>query len=248
VFIRQLLGFSQPPTTVAATRDLNSIVRDFERILRSVLSPGIEVTLKLDPEAGTAEAGESEIHQILISLAAHAGDSMRGGGRLVVETEGFGSWVMLTASHVGDSSRDNSVVRDTATLYGLVERSNGRMEFAIDSGKGASTRIFLPRAEAGENHSQEYPLADESIRGTQTILVVEDQEEVRTLACITLESLGYKVLSAPNADAALRLELEYRATIDLLLTDMVMPGMLGDELAERLSQLRPSLKRLAKDI
>ena len=112
----------------------------------------------------------------------------------------------------------------------------GRSLLHADRANAAETPI---KAERCLDH-----LNDERFRGTETILLVEDQEEVRTLARTMLESLGYRVLSASNADTALRIEREHRATIDLMLTDVVMPGMHGDELADSLSRRRPSLKVL----
>ena len=276
-WIQQLLAFSQSQTTVAAVRDINSIVRDFDGILRPLLGAGIEVSLTLDSDAGTVETREAEIHQILLALALDARDSMARGGRLTIETAGIrrdiefcnedadpgsGSWAMLTvsAAPAGGGTTGDAATQDTigwkaagqcmSTVNELVQRSSGKVRVEGACGKGTRVCIFLPKAEAEESAyveesaCEEDRAAEEKLRGNETILVVEDQPEVRTLARTVLESLGYKVLSAAHGDAALRISLEYRATIDLLLTDMVMPGIPGEDLANRLSQHRPALRVL----
>jgi two-component system, cell cycle sensor histidine kinase and response regulator CckA len=128
-----------------------------------------------------------------------------------------------------------------ATVYGIVTRSGGSVGVYSEIGKGTSFKVYFPRADAAEvavdaPASQARPHA-----GTQTVLVVEDEEGVRELAKRLLMKQGYTVLVAANADEALRL-FEANQTIDVLLTDVVMPGASGPELTRQLVEQRPALR------
>ena len=123
-----------------------------------------------------------------------------------------------------------------ATVYGVVKQSGGFIWVYSEVGKGTSFKIYLPRVEQPEDKGS-IPLAfAEAPRGTETILLAEDEQDVREVAREFLESGGYTVIEAVNGAEALRLATEHMATIDLLVTDMVMPGMTGRELAGRLQQ------------
>jgi PAS domain S-box-containing protein len=123
-----------------------------------------------------------------------------------------------------------------ATVYGVVKQSGGFIWVYSEVGKGTSFKIYLPRVEQPEDKGS-IPLAfAEAPRGTETILLAEDEQDVREVAREFLESGGYTVIEAVNGAEALRLATEHEATIDLLVTDMVMPGMTGRELAGRLQQ------------
>jgi len=117
-----------------------------------------------------------------------------------------------------------------------VKQSGGFIWVYSEVGKGTSFKIYLPRVEQPEDKGS-IPLAfAEAPRGTETILLAEDDQDVREVAREFLESGGYTVIEAVNGAEALRLATEHMATIDLLVTDMVMPGMTGRELAGRLQQ------------
>jgi CheY-like chemotaxis protein len=117
-----------------------------------------------------------------------------------------------------------------------VKQSGGFIWVYSEVGKGTSFKIYLPRVEQPEDKGS-MPLAfSEAPRGTETILLAEDEQDVREVAREFLESGGYTVIEAVNGAEALRLATEHEATIDLLVTDMVMPGMTGRELAGRLQQ------------
>jgi len=121
-----------------------------------------------------------------------------------------------------------------ATVYGVVKQSGGFIWVYSEVGKGTSFKIYLPRVDQPEDRgSVPLPFA-EAPRGTETILLAEDEQDVREVAREFLESGGYTVIEALNGAEALRLASEHRAAIDLLVTDMVMPGMTGKELARRL--------------
>jgi PAS domain S-box-containing protein len=125
-----------------------------------------------------------------------------------------------------------------STVYGIVKQNVGHIRAYSALGKGTTFRLYLPRLDDAAKLSLP-PLAVETIRlGTETILVVEDEEPLRMLARICLESNGYSVLDAPNAAAALELAKKHGGRIDLLLTDVVMPGMSGRDLAKRLTAQR----------
>jgi two-component system cell cycle sensor histidine kinase/response regulator CckA len=123
-----------------------------------------------------------------------------------------------------------------ATVYGVVKQSGGFIWVYSEVGKGTSFKIYLPRVDQPEDKANTAPPFVEAPRGTETILLAEDEQDVREVAREFLESGGYTVIEARNGADALRLATEHKATIDLLVSDMVMPGMTGKELARRLKQ------------
>jgi two-component system cell cycle sensor histidine kinase/response regulator CckA len=130
------------------------------------------------------------------------------------------------------------------TVYGIVKQSGGWVHVSSEPGRGAAVTIYLPKLLGGVVRPEPPPPQLMALRGTETILVVEDQEEVRKLALEVLGGYGYQLLEAANGAEALDLAERYSGTIDLLLTDVVMPVMNGRELAERLCPQRPEMKVL----
>jgi len=131
-----------------------------------------------------------------------------------------------------------------STTYGAVKQAGGSIEVYSEVGVGTTIRIYLPRV---EGKPPEIAGADRpgTLRGgTETVLLVEDEEIVRKLAVRVLDELGYRVLQAGNGDEAITLALGCGERIDLLLTDVVMPGMSGRELANRLTQVHPGTRVL----
>ncbi len=131
-----------------------------------------------------------------------------------------------------------------ATVYGIVRQNGGWIWVFSEPGAGATFKIYLPRiqAEAAQPKPAEHPA--ESSRGRETVLVVEDQANVRKLARVVLESYGYRVLDAAHGAEALQIAENHEGPIHLMLTDVVMPGMTGRELAVRMKTLRPGTKVL----
>jgi CheY-like chemotaxis protein len=130
-----------------------------------------------------------------------------------------------------------------ATTYGIVKQSGGSIWVYSEPGKGTTFKIYLPRVEAGRLAKQVRPTPT-TIRGTETILIVEDEEMLRTLTRRWLELAGYKVLTAASGDEAMVTLDRHDGPVHLVLTDVVMPGISGRELAERLLVSHPGLKIL----
>ena len=170
-----------------------------------------------------------------------------------------GSYVMLcvrdsgsgmdaeTASHIfepffttKDPGRGTGL--GLSTVYGIVKQSGGSIWVDSQPDQGTSFRIYLPRIDEPMTGTGQKAVEPESARGSETILVVEDDEMVRKLACQSLRIYGYQVVEAANAGEALLLGKAYQGPITLMLTDVVMPQMSGIELASRLSQLRPGMR------
>jgi PAS domain S-box-containing protein len=130
-----------------------------------------------------------------------------------------------------------------ATIYGIVKQSGGDMEVSSAVGRGAAFRMLLPRVTA-EAAAPPAPAAERTLTGSETILLVEDEEGVRNLAIALLARLGYRVLPASGGAEALQTAAEHSARIELLLTDVVMPGLNGRQLADRLVTIHPEMKVL----
>jgi CheY-like chemotaxis protein len=129
-----------------------------------------------------------------------------------------------------------------ATVYGIVKQSGGSVWVYSEPGEGTAFTIYLPRIDAGVKLQKEPEAKPASLRGTETILVVEDQEQLRKMAVRVLRSYGYRVLEAANPGQALLHSERHAGPIHLLLTDVVMPGMTGPELADRIKPLRPAME------
>src|SRR5438876_261619 len=130
-----------------------------------------------------------------------------------------------------------------ATVYGIIKQSGGFIWVYSEVGHGTTFKLYLPRVEElAERAAAPAPVRTRPARGTETVLVVEDEAPVRNVARQVLERHGYSVLEAPSAEAALDIATRYSGTIHLLLTDVVMPGLNGRELASRLADLRPDAR------
>jgi signal transduction histidine kinase/ActR/RegA family two-component response regulator len=130
-----------------------------------------------------------------------------------------------------------------STVFGIVQQSGGSIWVYSEPGRGTTFKVYLPRVDA-ELDSLRRPIAPTTLHGTETILLVEDEEQVRALVLNILRRQGYRVICAQHAGEAMLLSEQHPETIDLLLTDVVMPQMSGPELAKRLLAKRPSMKVL----
>ena len=131
-----------------------------------------------------------------------------------------------------------------STVYGIVKQSGGNIWVYSEVGRGTTFKIYLPRV---DDLAEEYRKTIEDAKpgkGTETILLVEDEAMLRKLACQTLKSNGYRILEASNGDEAIAISSQYQGEIELLLTDVIMPGMNGRELSTRLLETRPNLRVL----
>ena len=131
-----------------------------------------------------------------------------------------------------------------ATVYGIVKQAGGFIWVYSETGRGTSFKVYLPRVDEAAEPTVARPATTEPRRGAETVLVVEDAASVRMVTRQVLERYGYTVLEAPNGETALRLAAKHHGPIQLLLTDVVMPGLSGRQLAEQLSRLRPEMKVL----
>jgi CheY-like chemotaxis protein len=130
-----------------------------------------------------------------------------------------------------------------STVYGIVKQSGGYVMVQSEEGRGTTFHIYLPRVEGvAERHP--VPVAHTALGGTETVLLVEDEESVRQLVRETLAAKGYRVVEADNGESGVAVAAKHQGKIDLVITDVVMPGMGGRELVKQLAQTRPETKVL----
>jgi CheY-like chemotaxis protein len=233
-----------------------------EALLRRVMGEHIRLHADLGMDLPCVKADPNQIEQVLINLAANARDAMPEGGEFRIRTSLVAP--RESASHVrieiGDTGcgmaqdvlehvfepffTTKEVGKGTglglSSVYGIIQQNQGTISVASSPGRGTTFEILFPvAAEAEEVKRAASPL--ESLRGTETILVAEDEPAVRTLVCGTLEQLGYTVLQAADGHEAVCV-LEQHGPVHLLLTDVVMPVMGGRELARRVHSAGPATK------
>ncbi len=131
-----------------------------------------------------------------------------------------------------------------STVYGIIKQSGGSISVASEIGKGSTFNIYLPQISQAPGQTQPQKVSMEDFKGTETILLVEDEELLCNLNRNILEKNGCNVLTAREGNEALRLSSEYKGPVDLILSDVVMPGMSGKELADQMSAVYPDLKVL----
>jgi nitrogen-specific signal transduction histidine kinase len=271
---RQLLAFSRQQVMSPRVIDLRAVVTDLSKMLRRLIGEDIELSVTTGSEVAQAKADPGQIEQVIVNLAVNARDAMPEGGKLhidVTTTEpqqrlprqvGLrpGPYVVLTVSDTGTGM--TAAVRahifepffttkepgrgtglGLATVYGIVTQSGGHIHVDSTPGKGSAFHIYLPRVAQTQDAAAQRVVTASSFAGTETILLVEDDDTVRHVNAEQLRVEGYRVLSARNGDEALDLSRS-TGNIDLLVTDVVMPGVNGRDLAVALLRQHPKLKVL----
>ncbi len=272
--VRQLLAFSRKQVMEFKTVDINEIIESFGTLLRRTIPEDIDIRTCLDDDQLLVNGDAGQIEQALMNLAVNAADAMAKGGSLTIETAKIeldqaaesnrqgvlpGTYVMLAVSDTGcgmDEDTTKNIFEPffstkgeqgtglgLATVYGIVKQHGGNILVYSEVDRGTTFKIYLPvstetmvaRAAAPETLDLE---------GSETILIAEDDLQVRQLACSVLARRGYTVLEAENGRAALNAADRHRGPIHLLLTDVVMPGINGRELYEKLTTTHPQVKVL----
>ena len=270
---RRLLAFARQQPLRPQHVDVNELVSGITRLLRRTIGEDIEISLDLAAELWPVVVDPAQLEASLTNLATNARDAMADGGRLMIVTANRtldtdyaaqhaevvpGGYVMLEVSDTGcgmtpevmhrifepfftTKSRDKGTGLGLSMVFGFIKQSGGHIGVYSEPGIGTTFRLFLPHAAA------DVPMVEERVSTPQvqgrgeSVLVVEDNEALRRVVTRQLGELGYRVLAAGNAAAGL--ELLDRQSIDLLLTDIVMPGGVnGRELAHRARQRWPEIK------
>jgi len=269
---RQLLAFSRQQVLEPKVIDLNSVVDNLKKILQRVIGEDVELTTVLAAELGAVKADVSQIEQILMNLAVNARDAMPTGGQLTIETsnvdydperqqraDGSRNFVMLAVTDTGTGMDEATKAKifepffttkqpgkgtglGLATVYAIVTQAGGFIWVYSELGHGTSFKIYLPQVDAVPTTAAVARV--DLPRGTETVLLVEDAAAVRAVARQVLQRQGYRVLEAADGEDALYLAARHQGTIDLVLTDVVMPRAGGRELAERLLAVRPDTRVL----
>ena len=271
---RQLLAFARKQTVAPRVLDLNETIEGMLKMLRRLIGENIELAWHPGQIPAHVKIDPSQIDQILANLCVNARDAINGTGRITIETgpaafdadfcaahPGYlpGDYVMLAVSDNGCGMDSETPLRlfepffttkevgkgtglGLATVYGIVKQNNGFITVYSEPGLGSTFTIHLPRhapAQAADPATPAPPA-----RGTETILLVEDELALLTMTRLMLEQFGYRVLPAATPSEALRLAAQNAGQIHLLMTDVVMPEMNGRELAKALLVDNPGLKRL----
>ncbi len=271
---RQLLAFSRRQAVAPEVIDLNVVVREMDRMLQRIIGETIEVETRLDPELGPVEADPGQVEQVVMNLVVNARDAMPGGGRLTIETANVlfdeayirshkdvppGAHVLLAVTDTGEGMDEQTCARvfepffttkptgtglGLATVHGVVKQCGGTIWVYSEPGQGTTFKVYLPRS-GGDVQPGAAPLSlGAAPGGHETVLVAEDEPMLRELLCRVLSSAGYTVLRAGDGPEALGICTEHGGPIHLLLTDVVMPSMGGQELAGLARALRPELRTL----
>ncbi|MFI5143091.1 MAG: PAS domain S-box protein, partial [Thermoanaerobaculales bacterium] len=256
---RQLLLFSRRETARPETLDLNEVVREAGKLLRRLLRANIAVESRLAEGKLPIEADRGQLEQVLFNLAVNGADAMPGGGRLMIATGSEGGEVWLQVADTGGGvpvgirerifepffttkRKGKGTGLGLAVVHGIVAQHGGRIGLESREGQGTTFTITLPRAGSGEHAAVKLTeLAGEAPGGRgERLLLVEDEAAARNALTEILTLLGYEVVAVGSGEEAERLPPE--PVFDVLLTDLMLPGVAGPQVAAGLKERWPKLK------
>jgi CheY-like chemotaxis protein len=252
---RQLLAFSRKQVLRPVVLDLSVVVREVGVLLQRLIGEDVALDIEAPADPVLVLADHAQLEQVLMNLAVNARDAMPLGGTLSIATSAGAGVATLRVADNGSGVPPEAVKRlfepfyttkevgkgtglGLSTVYGIVKQSRGDIQVSSELARGTVFTITLPLA-AG---SEERPAAGETaVGGDETVLLVEDEQQVRELVEQALTRLGYAVLVAPDADAAVDLCRLHRHRVGLLLTDIVMPHVSGPEVYRRVAVHVPGI-------
>ena len=270
---QQLLAFSRKQSVKPQVFDPRGAASRMEPLLQRMIGEDVQFELKAAEDVGRVHVDPTQFEQVVMNLAVNARDAMPDGGKLRVEVRNTsagevlvpgeavskGGWVVLTVTDSGVgmdeatrrrifepffTTKKHGTGIGLATVYGVVKQSGGHITVSSEPGKGTTFKVYLPRVDLPAEVSAERGAAATTLRGNEIVLLVEDDKTVRDICSVVLREYGYVVLEAGEVEQALRHVTASSGPIQLLLTDVVMPGMSGPQLAERIRVSRPSIRVL----
>ena len=265
-----LLAFARKQRLDPIPADLNAVIVEITEILRRSIGPSIEIRHALAPELWPVLVDIGQVETALLNIAINARDAMPGGGAILIETANLGARSGQMPKEMADRDCVLVTVRDTGTgmspeimerafepffttkevgkgtglglsmVFGVISQSGGTVRIDSRVGEGTTVEIFLPRAMAVARPEPPETMPAPAMGGTH-ILVVDDDADVRCIIAEDLREIGYSVAEADSGNAALAI-LERDGPCDLLVMDLVMPGLSGPDAARLARRRRPDLK------
>jgi two-component system cell cycle sensor histidine kinase/response regulator CckA len=270
---RQLLTFSRKQVTEHHVIDLNSILKDFTKMLPRLLGEDVEVVMAPGLNLQRVNVDRGHIEQVIMNLAVNARDAMPKGGKLIIETANVqldadragrinmppGHYVCLTVTDTGTGmdaatqvhifepffttkERGKGTGLGLATVYAIVKENGGNILVRSELGKGSSFELYFPSTDNKHQLPQPLRTVASPEAGQETILIVEDESALRAITAEYLQAHSYEVLTARNGVEALEICGSHQGLIHVMVTDVVMPGISGPELAKAAMKARPDLK------
>ena len=270
----QLLAFGRREVVRPQVLDLNTVVAEVETLLQRTLGEHIQLHTTLTPGLWPVLADPGQLEQVLVNLAVNARDAMPDGGTLSIDTVNVtvdgaaerpdlhaGRYVKLRVGDTGTGIPPEIAERvfepffttkpkgkgtglGLATVYGIITQAGGTAEIQSSPGAGTAFSAYLPATDRQPAAVEEPAAAGPRSLGGETVLVVEDEAALREVICRILGRNGYHVLAADGGPEALKLAEHSTRSVDLLLTDVIMPHMLGKELAAKLCDRYPGIRVL----
>jgi len=268
----QLLAFSRSQVIAPRVVSVNDTVRRIETMLRRLLGENVRLGARPSSGAGSVRIDPGQLEQVILNLAINARDAMPHGGDITLETAAAvvgdvqahahgvapGRYVCLSIRDAGSGmtpdvrahifepffttkERGRGTGLGLATVFRIVTEALGFLDVTTEVGAGTTMAVYLPHVEA-DAQSETKPPRQTPVGGRETILLVEDEDGVRRFAQTALERQGYRVISASSGPEAIAQAQSCDGPIDLLVTDVVMPGMSGRDVACALRAMRPGLR------
>jgi two-component system, cell cycle sensor histidine kinase and response regulator CckA len=271
---KQLLAFSRQQVLMPKPLNLNESLQSIRSMIGRLLGEDITLTLDLDPELQWIQSDKGQFDQVTMNLAVNARDAMPDGGALTIATRNLlltadvpdprgvmpaGAYVHVSVRDTGHGMSPETLTHifepffttkaegkgtglGLATVYGIVKQSQGYIFAESELGQGATFHLYFPCLSAPVVEAT--PRTSRSVRGFETLLVVEDQASVRALVAEALRHQGYRVMTAASGEEAVTLARAAKEPIHILVTDVVMPHMAGPVVAEKLRLICPGLRVL----
>jgi signal transduction histidine kinase/CheY-like chemotaxis protein len=257
----QLLAFARRQPLQPEVIDVNALINGMTDLLDRTLGERIVVRTELSPGTCAVEADRAQLESALLNVAVNARDAMPEGGELVIATRPLddpqaGRMIAIAVTDSGSGMDEDTLSRaiepffttkvtgkgtglGLSQVYGFATQSGGDVKFESAPGKGTTVTVLMPCSDAAHQKKPEEETRAFEVQRAGRILLVEDNDEVGEFAQTLLGELGHRVRWAQSAEQAL--ELAQKQKFDAVFSDIVMPGMSGIELAERLSKLQPGL-------